>query len=87
MSKYIATVIKTGNSYALRVPKAYIEDARLTLGDKADLALPQIHKKQDPEKLQKLWQELQGLKPFREIEDPVAWQREIRKDRPLPGRD
>ena len=21
------------------------------------------------------------------IEDPVAWQREIRKDRPLPGRD
>ena len=22
-----------------------------------------------------------------EIEDPVAWQREIRKDRPLPGRD
>ena len=24
---------------------------------------------------------------FREITDPVAWQREIRKDRPLPGRD
>jgi hypothetical protein len=24
---------------------------------------------------------------FDEIEDPVAWQREIRKDRPLPGRD
>ena len=23
---------------------------------------------------------------FREITDPVAWQREIRKDRPLPGR-
>ena len=23
---------------------------------------------------------------FREIIDPVAWQREIRKDRPLPGR-
>ena len=22
-----------------------------------------------------------------EIEDPVAWQREIRKDRPLPGRE
>ena len=25
--------------------------------------------------------------PFREIDDPVAWQREIRKDRPLPGRE
>ena len=24
---------------------------------------------------------------FDHIEDPVAWQREIRKDRPLPGRD
>ncbi len=24
---------------------------------------------------------------FREITDPVAWQREIRRDRPLPGRD
>jgi len=24
---------------------------------------------------------------FKEISDPVAWQREIRKDRPLPGRD
>jgi hypothetical protein len=24
---------------------------------------------------------------FSEIKDPVAWQREIRKDRPLPGRE
>jgi hypothetical protein len=24
---------------------------------------------------------------FQAIKDPVAWQREIRKDRPLPGRD
>ncbi len=27
------------------------------------------------------------LNPFREIPDPVAWQREIRRDRPLPGRE
>jgi hypothetical protein len=25
--------------------------------------------------------------PFRDIVDPVEWQREIRKDRPLPGRE
>ena len=25
--------------------------------------------------------------PYRDIEDPVAWQREIRKDRPLSGRE
>jgi hypothetical protein len=24
---------------------------------------------------------------FAEIEDPVAWQREVRQDRPLPGRE
>jgi len=87
MSNYIVTVIKTGNSYALRVPKAYIEDAQLSLGDKANIPLPQKPKKQDHKRIQKLWQELEALQPFQDIKDPVAWQREIRKDRPLPGRD
>ena len=31
--------------------------------------------------------ELAAMGAFREIDDPVAWQRDIRKDRPLPGRD
>lgn len=30
---------------------------------------------------------LRELGTFKEIADPVAWQREIRQDRPLPGRD
>ena len=30
---------------------------------------------------------LRELGTFKEINDPVAWQREIRKDRPLPGRN
>ena len=42
MSKYIATVIKTGNSYALRVPKAYIDDAKLKLGEKVGLGEPKL---------------------------------------------
>ena len=29
---------------------------------------------------------LRALNPFRDLADPVAWQREIRQDRPLPGR-
>jgi len=33
------------------------------------------------------FEKLRQLNPFREIPDPVAWQKEIRKDRPLPGRD
>jgi hypothetical protein len=31
--------------------------------------------------------QLRKLGTFKQISDPVAWQREIRKDRPLPGRD
>jgi hypothetical protein len=31
--------------------------------------------------------QLRKLGTFKEITDPVTWQREIRKDRPLPGRD
>jgi hypothetical protein len=30
---------------------------------------------------------LARLGTFKEINDPSAWQREIRKDRPLPGRE
>lgn len=31
-------------------------------------------------------QRLAELKTFANISDPVAWQKEIRQDRPLPGR-
>ena len=36
---------------------------------------------------EKAFEALRKRNPFRDIEDPVAWQREIRKDRPLPGRE
>jgi hypothetical protein len=31
--------------------------------------------------------ELARIGAFSEIEDPAEWEREIRRDRPLPGRD
>lgn len=31
--------------------------------------------------------ELRGLGTFKDIDDPVAWQRAQRRDRPLPGRE
>ncbi len=34
-----------------------------------------------------LFQALADSGAFADIDDPVAWQREQRKDRPLPGRD
>ncbi|CAN5773154.1 hypothetical protein BH20VER1_BH20VER1_12460 [soil metagenome] len=30
---------------------------------------------------------LRALNPFRDIKDPVAWEREMREDVKLPGRD
>ena len=32
-------------------------------------------------------EKIRKLNPYREITDPLAWQREMREDRPLPGRD
>lgn len=87
MNKYTSTVIKTGNSYALRVPKQYIDDAKLTLGQKAAIQLPVPEVKQDRERIQMLFKQLQELNAFKSIRNPAVWQQEIRKDRPLPGRD
>ena len=38
-------------------------------------------------RLAKLMAEASKKNLFSDIKDPVAWQREIRKDRPLPGRE
>jgi hypothetical protein len=40
-----------------------------------------------PKKLQKSLLRLAALGTFADIKDPSAWQREIRQDRPLQGRD
>lgn len=87
MNKYTVTVIKTGNSYALRVPKKYVEDARLQSGQKTVITLPILQPKQNRDRIQEVLRQLQGTDVYGDIEDPVAWQRKIRKDRPLPGRE
>lgn len=87
MSNYPVTVIRTGNSYALRVPKKYVEDAQLELGQKTAISLPVTKRKQDRSKIQEILRQLQETNAYEDIKDPVAWQREIRKDRSLPGRE
>lgn len=88
MNKYTATVIKTGNSYALRVPKKYIEDAELTLGQKVQVSNPLVAlKSHDRSAVQQAIRNLQQINAYPKIKDPAAWQREIREDRQLPGRD
>lgn len=88
MSNYTATIIKTGNSYALRVPKAYVENAKLELGQKVQISSPVVLPKDyNPEAVKKAVKNLQSTGAFHTIKDPVAWQREIREDRSLPGRN
>ena len=57
----------------------------ITWEDKSDLN--QYKADSDMEKAVTSLKKLAELGTFSEIEDPVAWQREIRKDRPLPGRE
>ena len=39
------------------------------------------------ERLKTAFETLAALGTFAEINDPVDWQRQMRKDRPLPGRE
>ena len=87
MSTYSTTVIKTGNSYALRVPKQYIEDANLRLGQKVSIPLPITESVQNRQRIQSLLKQLQELGAYQDIQDPRAWQKEIRAERQLPGRE
>jgi antitoxin component of MazEF toxin-antitoxin module len=87
MNTYTATVIKTGNSVALRVPKRYAQDAQLVPGEKVNLPLPTKQRQQDRAKIVRLIGKLQEMKAYGNIKDPVAWQREMRQDRNLPGRE
>ena len=87
MSIYTTTVIKTGNSYALRVPKQYIEDAKLQLGQKVCIPLPLTETVQNRQRIQSILKQLQNLGAYQDVQDPIAWQKEIRSERQLPGRD
>lgn len=87
MSTYIATVFKSGNSYALRVPKKYIEEGNLELGQKAIIQLPIIEPKQNRKRIQEILRQLQEIGAYKDLSNPSNWQREIRTDRSLPGRE
>ena len=54
------------------------------------VSVPVVKRADDDDEIAPVSQYFQALADmgtFADIEDPVAWQREIRKDRPLPGRE
>lgn len=48
---------------------------------------PPVRSETDKKRLRELLEELSRMNPFRDIDDPVEYIRELRKDRPLPGRE
>ena len=89
-----------GESQATMTYEAIIKDDRVEwVGERPDVpgpikvtvtVLEDGHpkpKNPDREGLKEILEKLAELNPFSEIDDPVAWQRGIRKDRPLPGRE
>ena len=68
-------VTKTGNSYALRVPKRYIDDNYLKLGDKVSIEEPLVKQQQA---LSALISHGKKNGPIKSIPNPVAWQRKQR---------
>ena len=85
MSTTQAKIIKIGNSYGVRLPKEYMKRYNITPGSYISLPAP---KTPDYKKALAALEELSKINgALGKIKDPSAWQREIRKDRPLPGRD
>ncbi len=68
-------ITKTGNSYAIRVPKHYIDDNNLKLGDLVDIEEPLVKQRQA---LDALIAHGKERGPIKSIPDPVGWQREQR---------
>lgn len=71
-----AIVTKSGNSYALRVPKRYIDENHLKLGDEVEIQEPMD---EQLKALQSIIQLGKTRGPIRAIKDPVAWQRSQRE--------
>lgn len=68
-------ITKTGNSYAIRVPKRYIDDNKLKLGDVVSVEEPLVKQRRA---LDALISHGKKHGPIEGISDPVAWQREQR---------
>lgn len=71
-----AIVTRSGNSYALRVPKRYIDDNKLRLGDVVTIEEPLTLQKNALEALVKQGKTRGAI---RGIFDPVKWQRQQRQ--------
>ncbi|HEX8341013.1 MAG TPA: hypothetical protein VF624_08905 [Tepidisphaeraceae bacterium] len=63
------------------------EDPKLAKPTRVEIELEAGPAQSNGPEVARLFEQLSKSDPFADIKDPVAWQREQRKDRPLPGRE
>ena len=68
-------ITKTGNSYAIRVPKSYIVNNNLSLGETVSIEEPLVQQNQALDMLKRQAHEKGAIQS---IADPVDWQRKQR---------
>jgi hypothetical protein len=68
-------------------PPPYLNGAELVVTVARPENYSEMSKEERGRGMAEALRELSKLNTFRDIADPVAWQREIREDRPLPGRE
>lgn len=56
------------------------------LQQRTQVGSPSFAKSEKMERIKSAFQRLAELKLFKDITDPIEWQRQVRKDRSLPGR-
>ena len=68
-------------------PPPYLNGAELVVTVARPENYSEMSKEERGRGMAEALRELTKLNTFRDIADPVAWQREIREDRSLPGRE
>jgi hypothetical protein len=84
--KYRATIHGNEIDWHGAVPDGLENGGTVTV-DMTIVSKARKWKKPDGKKMVEALEKIAALGGVKSIPDPVAWQREIRRDRPLPGRD
>ena len=86
LEKYRATIHGDIIEWDGQEPNGVMDDEGLKV-EIIVVSKKKIWPKSDGEKMAAALSEIASRGGIKSIPDPVAWQREIREDRPLPGRD
>lgn len=86
MEKYRATIHGATVEWENEVPAELVDDGEIKV-EMTVISKRGNLPRSDGKRMAEALAQIAARGGVRSIPDPVAWQREIRKDRPLPGRD